>query len=248
VILLPGATYDPGVHWNYQAGQISPINVFWHYTVGRDSRGIIRDRGLAPILVWDQTIWEFAPLDAQCYTQCEWNRRGPGIEVESLDGSISPAQIANLGYVTLFCLTTFGIPQVFHQGYRLPVGDPFRGVTNHRDLRHNACDMHSDGFDYWVWEAALGSAPPKKKGVEMTSFLCHELYSNSIWLVDPNTLTKVYIKSWDAFLAEVQFRQLVAYFGGSADPNLHRTDELVNGQPIWGNLWAEARDVDTFND
>lgn len=157
--LLPGAQYDPGRHWNYEAGWSSCLTVVQHYTVGTDSRAIIRNGGLAAILVWDDVIWEFGPLDAVHFTQCEWNRRSIGIEVESLDGSLTPGQIANLGYVVLYCLTQWGIPDVFYDGPRMPVGYDYRGVTNHRNLVHNACDMHSDGFDQWVWDAYHAPAP-----------------------------------------------------------------------------------------
>lgn len=158
--LLPGATLDPGAHWNYQAGYSSCMMVVWHYTVGRDSRALIRDKGLAALLIWDAEIFEYAPLDAVCYTECEWNRRSIGYEVESIDGSITPGQVANLGYATLFALTTFGIQPVFYDGPRMPVGYDYRGVTNHRNLIHNACDMHSDGFDRAVWEAIFAPPPP----------------------------------------------------------------------------------------
>jgi len=160
VTLVPGAVFYPGAHWNYEAGQIDPSAVFWHYTVGNDSRALIANQGLAPILVRDDIVWQFAPLDACCYTQCEWNRVGPGLEVESLDGSITPDEVTNLGYVTLFALTTYGIPANFYDGPRLPVGTPFRGVTNHRNLVHRACDQHFDGFDEWVWDAAMTKPTP----------------------------------------------------------------------------------------
>lgn len=170
--LLPGATLDPGAHWNYQAGRSSCLTLVQHYTVGRDSRALIRNNGLAPLLIWDDIIWEYAPLDAVCYTQCEWNRRSIGYEVESLDGTITDGQIANLAYAELFAMTTFGIPDVFYDGPRLPVGTDYRGVTNHRNLIHNACDMHSDGFDRWVWDAMHAAQPPDEGGhTEMEGIL-----------------------------------------------------------------------------
>jgi len=160
VTLLPGATLDPGAHWNGEAGWSTCAREIWHYTVGRDSRAIIRNGGLAALLIWDDVIWQYAPLEAVCFTECEWNRTSIGYEVESLDGSITDAQIAQLGYATLFTLTTFGIPQVFYDGPRLPVGYDYRGVTNHRNLVHNACDQHYDGFDVSVWDAIFAPPPP----------------------------------------------------------------------------------------
>lgn len=246
--LIPGAIYDPGAHWNYQAGSFWPLMLVWHYTVGRDSRALIRDRGLACALIWDDVIWQYAPLDAVCFTQCEWNRRSVAYEVESLDGSITDGQIALLGYATTYALLTYGIPADFYDGPRLPIGYDFRGVTNHRDLIHVACDMHSDGFDRWVWDAAMAPPPaPKRKRARMISFLVHELFSDSIWQVNPDTATKVHIKTPEQYVAQVRLRQLANYVAGEkvADDELHRTDELDG---LWRQLWDEARDVDEFND
>lgn len=161
--LIPGALYDPGVHWNYQAGHTLAAMLVWHYTVGSNSIALIRDRGLAPVLIRDDVIWQFAPLDARCFTQCEFNGRAIGYEVESLDGSISDAELGLLGYATVWALTQHGIPPVFYDGPRMAVGTPYVGVTNHRNLMHHACDMHSDGFDRWVWDAIMGAAPPAQE-------------------------------------------------------------------------------------
>lgn len=251
MVLIPGAALDPGAHWNYPAGYTAAQVVVWHYTVGNDSRALIRDQGLAPVLIRDDVIWEYAPLDAVCYTQCEWNRVAIGYEVESIDGSISPSEIALLGYATTFALLTFGIPQTFYDGPRLPIGSGYRGVTNHRNLVHVACDQHSDGFDEWVWNAAMSAAPPqKRRRRRMFSFLVLETFSNSIWEVNTDTATKVHIETWAQFVAQVKYRQIANYVAGEtiADDQLHRTDELVDGAPMWGDLWAMARNVDEFND
>lgn len=164
-MLIPGAILDPGAHWSYQAGYTSCALDVWHYTVGNDSRALIRDRGLAAILVRDEGFYQYAPADAVCYTQCEWNREATATEVESIDGTITDAEVAHLAYVTLWKLATFGIPGEFYDGPRLPIGSGFRGVTNHRALEHRACDQHSDGFGVDVWERVVGSSSSTPKGV-----------------------------------------------------------------------------------
>lgn len=240
--LLPGATLDPGAHWNGEAGWSSCARVVWHYTVGRDSRAIIRNGGLASILVWDDVIFEFGPLDAVHYTQCEWNRSSCGYEVESLDGSITNGQIANLGYVTLFSLTTFGIPQVFYDGPRLPVGADFRGVTNHRNLVHNACDQHSDGFADWVWNAAMHAspAPPARKGESMASFIIADAATGKVFLFDADANTKCWLHTPDALSAAQTVRNVINYFGGWADATIHGSND---NDGLWGKLLADALDV-----
>lgn len=163
-VYLPGAILDPGAHWSGQAGWADVRAVVWHYTVGYDSRALIRNRGLAATLIRDEGIYQFAPLDAVCFTQCEWNRVVSGAEVESIDGSISDAEVAHLRYLTLFMLATFGIPPDFYDGPRLPVGLVFRGVTNHRNLVHRSCDQHYDGFGHDVWNAIVAPPPPTPEG------------------------------------------------------------------------------------
>lgn len=242
---LPGAVLDPGAHWNYQAGRTSADVLVWHYTVGRDSRALIRNQGLAPILIWDDVVWEYAPLDAVCYTQCEWNRVAIGYEVESLDGSITPGQIANLGYATLFALTTFGIPAEFYDGPRLPVGTPYRGVTNHRNLIHRACDMHSDGFDRWVWDI-IWAAPKPRVRMAMSSHLIHDVRpgpnQGKVYDYDADAHTKTAFATTEAFLSNHWLRGGVAAFGGWADQVVHRTDDPNDGAR-WAQMLDDAIDL-----
>jgi hypothetical protein len=247
VTLLPGAVLDPGAHWNGEAGWSSCLMEVWHYTVGRDSRALIRDQGLAAVLVWDGVIWQFAPLEAVCFTECEWNRRSIGIEVESLDGSLTPGQVDLLGYVTLFCLTTFGIPDVFYDGPRLPLGTDFRGVTNHRNLVHQACDQHYDGFDVSVWdEIHTAPAPePDKPRSDMASFLIHETRPgpnlNRVYLYDADADAKTWIRTPEELSAARDLRTLIKFDGGYADDRIH---EVGDNSGLWGRLLDNARDAD----
>jgi hypothetical protein len=228
--LIPGAVLDPGRHWNGAAGWFNPAALFQHYTVGRDSRALIRNNGLAPILIWDDVIWQFAPLEAVCFTQCEWNRWGIGIEVESLDGSITAAQIQNLSYVVLFALVTFGIPQVFYDGPRLPVGFPYYGVTNHRNLVHRACDQHYDGFDQWVWEAMTG-APPVEVDMPQTAGLFQD-DRGAVWVYDGQAFTKTWVPTQTALDA---IRGHWTYLGWNADLVRNATtDAILTAAPVIG--------------
>jgi len=244
VTLLPGAAYDPGAHWNGEAGWSSCLTLVWHYTVGTDSRALIRNQGLAAALVWDDVIWQFAPLEAVCFTECEWNRRSIGIECESLDGTLSPKQIANLGYITLFCLTTFGIPQQFYDGPRLPVGYDYRGVTNHRALQHVACDQHGDGFDTWVWDAITAPPSDERKKKTMASFLIVDQTggpdTGKVFVVDADANTKCWIRSPQQLDAHQQVRNIIKFTGGWADADVHGTSEP--DRP-WAGMLASATDL-----
>jgi len=159
-MLLPGAILDPGSHWSYQAGYSQCLMEVWHYTVGRNSIALCRDQGLVAFLVRDEGIYQFSPSNAVNFTQCEWNRVATATEVESMDGSMSEAQLRHLQYLTMWKLTTHGIPPFFYNGPRMPVLNGYQGVTNHRNLVHQACDQHYDGFDDWVWEYVSGGTPP----------------------------------------------------------------------------------------
>lgn len=160
--LVPGAIPFPGVFANYGAGRLRLwLAIIWHYTVGTNSLGLIARNGLCAFLIArDGTIYQCSPWDSVNYTQCEWNVVAQGIEVESLDGTITDAQIASLGYLTIFLANVGAVPLNFYDGDRLPFSAGYAGVTNHRCLDQRACDNHFDGFDTAVWEAAVNPTPP----------------------------------------------------------------------------------------
>lgn len=170
---LPGARLVPGLLWAGQAGYSSCDMDCWHWTAGYNSIGIIRDRGLCQHLTRDEGIYAFtADAGMVAYTQCEWNRRATANEVESIDGSVSEAQLALMAYREVWVVAQTGIPPVYFDApamgaQRMPVGTPYRGVTTHRSLVHRACDMHSDGFDVWVWERVWGGGPPPAPAPEL---------------------------------------------------------------------------------
>lgn len=168
----PGAKQDPGLNANYRRGRV----VVWmqrvHFTVGNNSRGLIRDKGLAQFLIdRDGTVWEFAPADAVCSDACEWNIYGFGWELEALDrGQFTPAQITELGKGLAWGCATYGIPNNWRLGPdydgspRLAVGSEFHGIANHDGLHERACDEHYDGAtpgEAAAMQAVMaGGAPP----------------------------------------------------------------------------------------
>jgi hypothetical protein len=244
-VFLPGAILDPGRHWSYQAGYSSCLMDVWHYTVGSNSIALIRNNGLAAFLIRDEGIYQFAPSNAVCFTQCEWNRVATATEVESLDGSISQAQLNHLRYLTLWKTVTHGIPQMWHTGWRLPLGYDFRGVTNHRDLVHRACDMHDDGFDTWVWEFVAGPGTAPAKRMAMASHLIHEVREGpdlgKVYDYDADAHTKTWIRNPNALDAQVQLRNIVIYYGGWADKTVHTT---ADNEWLWGKCLDDARSID----
>lgn len=151
-VFIPGAVLEPGAHWNYEAGYCALSIEFLHWTVGTDSRALIRNRGLAAVLVRDGVIYQYAPLNARCFTQCEWNPLGWAIEIESLDGSVDDRELEAVRYITQWALGNGLIPNHWYNGPRMPIGTPFAGVTAHANLVHRQCDMHSDGYDDWFFE------------------------------------------------------------------------------------------------
>lgn len=252
---LPGAIIDPGRHANYEAGVTSCAMDVWHFTVGSNSIALIRDNGLCAFLIRDEGIYEFGPSDAVHFTQCEWNRVATAVEIESLDGSISPQQIAHLQYLTLWKMTEHGIPEAFYDGPRMPIGTPYRGVTNHRNLVHQACDQHSDGFDQWVFDAVVAGAP-KQPGDTMASFIIAETrpgrtdptkgtITGSVHLFDMDANTRSWIRNPAALDAAVSVRNIVKFVGGWADSTIHGSQD---NDGVWGKLLDDARDLDAQDD
>jgi len=144
---MPGIKHDPGKNAGYRSGKVSRQLAVLHYTVGIDSQALIRNNGLAQFLVPKEALpIQFAEADAVCAHACEWNVKGPGIEFERLSDRepLTASQIAWGGKIIRWLHDTYGYPLKFHDGARLPLGDPFRGFVTHRSLVHKACDQHTD--------------------------------------------------------------------------------------------------------
>lgn len=224
---LPGAILEPGLLWAGQAGYSSCDMDCWHWTAGWNSIGICRDRGLVQHLTRDEGTYQFvADVGMTAYTQCEWNRVATALEVESIDGSVSEAQLALMSYREQWLVRQTGIPPVYYDavsdgGPRMPIGTPFRGVTTHRSLIHRACDMHSDGFDRWVWERVWGGEPsPQEEGDRMQPCLWADEHGH-VFVYDPNGHTKAYVGTPEALGAIQGVWRLVASSGKPAgDPEV----------------------------
>ena len=132
-----------------------------HFTVGRDSRALIRDRGLAAFLFPKSGApFQFCEANAITAHACEWNTKGPGLEVERLSWAepFTTDQTRWVGEVCRWLSTVYGIPLVHHatSAGRLPIGSTFRGFADHGALVHRACDQHTDGWTDTEWAAAIG--------------------------------------------------------------------------------------------
>jgi len=217
---------------------------------------LIRDNGLCAFLVRDEGIYQFGPSDAVHFTQCEWNRVATATEIESLDGWISEAQLGHLRYLLLWKLTTHGIPDGFYNGPRMPVLNGYRGVTNHRNLIHQACDMHSDGFDQWVWDTVHSPPPPEIQGDSMASYIIHEnrpyrvdpalgTVTGGVYTFDMDANTRSWIRNQGALDAAVEVRRTTKFLGGWAcDAIFNATDN----DGMWAKLLDDARDLDAQDD
>lgn len=193
---FPAAIRDPGKNAGYRSGHASMQLAVDHFTVGRDSRALIRDKGLAQFLFPKQgQPFQFAEADAVCSHACEWNRLGPGLEFERLnwDEPLTAEQIHWGGEVTKWLSVTYGIPLVHHGGARLPIGDGFRGFVNHGSLVHRACDQHTDGITDADFAAMVGTptTSDKKGHNDMLVYAVsgsgkHAGLKGKRWIVAPN--------------------------------------------------------------
>ena len=158
---IPGLRHDPGKNAGYRSGRTSRQLVVQHFTVGRDSYGLIKNNGLAAFLLPKSGVpWQFAEADAVTAHACEWNRAGAGLEFERLswDEPLTDDQIHWGGVIVRWFADNYGIPLVLHDGARLPIGDGFRGSVNHGALVHRACDQHTDGITQDDFARMIGTA------------------------------------------------------------------------------------------
>lgn len=153
----------PGAAAGYAKGRADVRLCVAHFTAGRDSTGPGLS-GLFPFLVRrNGEVVQFAEVDALCYHACEWNRTGPGVEVEYLpgvdDAVFTDASRAACGALVRWLSAEWGIPLAYYDGPRLPIGDPFTGFVAHGSLVHQACDQHTDSWPRADWDAMI-AAPP----------------------------------------------------------------------------------------
>lgn len=161
-MVYPGAYWDPGVNAGYHGGHNRMELAVAHYTVGRDSSGIGRQGYFTWLVARDGMIRQFAEADAVTWHACEWNPRGPGIEVEYLPGMddvmfTDAARTACSGLVH-WLNTDWGIPLTYYDGLRLAVGTPYSGFISHRALHEVQCDEHYDSWPQADWDLMIQGA------------------------------------------------------------------------------------------
>lgn len=186
---FPGATRDPGKNAGYRRGRASMQLAVCHFTVGRDSRALIRDQGLAAFLFPKHgPPFQFCEADAITSHACEWNSKGPGLEVERLSWAepFTADQTRWVGEVCRWLSTTHGIPLVHHPttSGRLPIGSAFSGFADHGGLVHKACDQHTDGWTDQEWTAAIGTSPTTGATNMPLGYFARSATDPRIWLVE----------------------------------------------------------------
>lgn len=160
----PYATRDPGVSAGYAHGKVANVvSVVAHYTVGVDSRALIRDQGLAEFLVSrGGTVWQFAEVDAVCWQAGDpYNHRGPGIEVEWYEPHDGPAIFTDVQRDATQALChwlheEWGVPLDYKAD--APRVADWVGWIAHRAVIEDA-DYHSDYWPQADWDA-MTAAPP----------------------------------------------------------------------------------------
>lgn len=180
----PKATQDPGVSAGYVHGRVySMLSVVTHYTVGVDSRGLIRDQGLAEFLVArDGTIWQFCEVDAICYQAgYPYNGRGPGIEVEYYpdtdDAIFTAAARTACGGLVRWLNSEWGIPLTYYDDTDNRIGD-YVGFISHRSVIEDAAYHH----DYWPrsdWDQMVSTPAPTPLPPKPKEFTMIRLVSNT---------------------------------------------------------------------
>lgn len=160
----PAANRDPGVSAGYVHGQvISVVSCVVHYTVGVNSRGLIRDEGLAEFLIdRDGTIWQFSEADAICYhAGYPYNGRGPGIEVEYYPDTdpvmFTDAARTATGGLVRWLNSEWGIPLDYYDNPDARTAD-HHGFISHRSVIEDAA-YHNDYWPRPDWDQMLAPTP-----------------------------------------------------------------------------------------
>lgn len=182
-VWFPDAIRDPGKNAGYRRGHTKNRLAVLHFTVGTNSRALIRDQGLAAFLFpKDRRPWQFCEADSITSHACEWNDEGPGLEFERLNWGepLTSTQLKYGGACIAWLHDTFGIPLVWHGGARLPIGSGFRGFVNHGSLMHQACDQHTDGITMDEWAAMAETEASEEELMRIVSRNDGSGYANKL--------------------------------------------------------------------
>jgi len=164
---MPGLRHDPGLNAGYRAGRNRMYMVVDHWTAGRNSYGICKDRGLCQILLPKVGApWQFSEIDAKCWhagsaAYGDYNGHGPGLEVERLSGDepLTHDQRSWLGRINAWMAAEWGVPNVHYWGPRFPWhGANFHGHVNHAQVHPN-----EDGVSPVEWASLGGPGPPDER-------------------------------------------------------------------------------------
>jgi hypothetical protein len=163
---FPGAIVDLGINAGYARGHNNMALIKLHYTVGTDSRALIRNKGLAQWLMPKTgPPIQFAEADAYCFDSGPYNDDGPGIEWERLPTGeyerpglqlaepLTVDQTEWGGRLLHWLHDEWGVPLELYAGPRFQAtATGFRGSVNHGDLD----DQRSDGVTRAEWDAMTG--------------------------------------------------------------------------------------------
>lgn len=167
----PDTIHDPGINANYRLGRTLNYGFdVMHFTVGTNSRDLIRTRGLCQFLYpHEGPAIQFAPDDAVCPHACEANPYGCGHEREALDWDKplpTRDQVAWMGIIVRWRMDRKGLKPVHHPASmgRMPVTEfpVFHGFADHGGCQHKKCDQHTDGIQHPVMLAIFASDEPRK--------------------------------------------------------------------------------------
>jgi hypothetical protein len=185
-----GAIHVRGANASYESGRNLMDVVVLHYTVGVNSYPV-GVRGYFQFLInRDGTIYQFAPVDAVCWHAGEWNRQGPGIEVEYHylyhgEEVFNPAMREAARGLIAWLRDVHGIRSEKWPGDRIPTSYGWRGAIDHTDLVQSA--MH---FDYWPatdWAVIAGWTPPIITDHEEDMILLQNTDNGEWFLVNTTT-------------------------------------------------------------
>lgn len=161
-VWFPGAIQDPGAAAGYKLtyeradGHNAMRTVKVHFTVGTDSRALIRNKGLAQFLFPKVgPPIQFAEVDAYCSDSGTWNGDGPGLEFERLsyDEALTADQIAAGARVITWLHAEWGFPLTLWDGERVVATDC--GFINHGSVLGRGSEHadHTDGVTRAEWDA-----------------------------------------------------------------------------------------------
>lgn len=204
---MPGLIHDPGKGAGYAVGTNAMYMGVDHDTGGTNSYEIVKNgrpdapSTLANILLPKVGVpWQFCEIDAKVYhagssTYGDYNPKGPGIEVERLQGEpLSPDQIEWLGKINAWCASEWGLPDIHYWGPQFPWwGADFHGWVNHRDIHPNP-----DGLSEAEWdEIAAPPVPVPTIDLEnLMEFTKNPHKTDEVWCLTANTRRHVGPKEW----------------------------------------------------